>query len=61
MGTPWGGVETQTLDLLWLNDENLLDSDNLPDPDTIAAEITEDLGSALQQREEIPGDLELPA
>jgi len=47
-----------SLDLLWLKDESLLDSDNLPDPDTIAAEITEDLRSALEQMEQILGDLE---
>ena len=46
------------LDLFWLKDESLLDSDNLPDPDTIAAEITEDLRSALEQMEQILGDLE---
>jgi type I restriction enzyme M protein len=47
-----------SLDLFWLKDESLLDSDNLPDPDTIAGEITEDLRSALEQMEQILGDLE---
>ena len=50
-----------SLDLFWLKDDSLLDSDNLPDPDVIAAEITEDLRSALAQMEEILGDLELGA
>lgn len=47
-----------SLDLFWLKDESLLDSDNLPDPDEIAAEISDDLRSALEQMEEILGDLQ---
>ena len=47
-----------SLDLFWLKDESLLDSDNLPEPDVIAAEIAEDLRSVLEQMEEILGDLE---
>ena len=47
-----------SLDLFWLKDESLLDSVNLPEPDVIAAEIAEDLRSALEQMEEILGDLE---
>jgi len=46
-----------SLDLFWLRDESLLDADNLPDPDEIAAEIAEDLRSALEQIEEILGDV----
>ncbi len=46
------------LDLFWLKDESLLDSDNLPDPDVIAAEIADDLRSALEQMEAILMDLE---
>jgi type I restriction enzyme M protein len=53
--------DKSSLDLFWLKDDSLLDSDNLPDPDVIAAEITEDLRSALEQMEEILGDLELGA
>ena len=34
---------------LWLKDESLEDSANLPDPDIIAAEIVEDLQAALAQ------------
>src|SRR5438309_12075002 len=34
---------------LWLKDESLDDSANLPDPDIIAAEIVEDLQAALAQ------------
>ena len=46
-----------SLDLFWLKDESLLDADTLPEPDEIAAEIAEDLRSALTQIEEILGDL----
>ena len=42
---------------LWLKDESLEDSANLPDPDIIAAEIVEDLEAALQQFAAIAGDL----
>lgn len=48
-----------SLDLFWLKDQSLLDSDNLPEPDVIAAEIAKDLRSVLEQMEEILGDLEL--
>ena len=48
-----------SLDLFWLKDESLLDSDALPHPDVIASEIADDLRSALEQMEEILGDLEL--
>lgn len=42
---------------LWLKDESLEDSANLPDPDVIAAEIVEDLQAALAQFAEIAADL----
>jgi type I restriction enzyme M protein len=32
-----------SLDLIWLRDESLEDSDNLPPPDVLAQEIVEDL------------------
>ena len=41
------------LDIFWLRDESLEDSANLPDPDVLAAEIVEDLRSALSQFESI--------
>ncbi|MDX2170450.1 MAG: class I SAM-dependent DNA methyltransferase [Deltaproteobacteria bacterium] len=47
-----------SLDLFWLKDESLLDAENLPEPDDLAREIAEDLRSALEQIEEILGDLE---
>ena len=37
------------LDIFWLRDESLEDSDNLPDPDVIALEIAENLEDALSQ------------
>ncbi len=37
------------LDIFWLRDESLEDSDNLPDPDVIAQEIAENLEDALEQ------------
>ena len=37
------------LDLFWLRDESLEDVDNLPPPDILAAEIAEDLQSALTE------------
>jgi type I restriction enzyme M protein len=42
---------------LWLKDESLEDSANLPPPDTIAAEIIEDLQAVLAQFAEIASDL----
>ena len=46
-----------SLDIFWLKDESLEDSDNLPEPDIIAREIVEDLEAALQQFSEIAEDL----
>jgi type I restriction enzyme M protein len=42
---------------LWLRDESLEESDNLPDPDLLAQEIVEDLEAALEQFREIATDL----
>lgn len=50
-----------SLDLFWLKDESLLDAENLPDPDVIAAEIADDLRNALEQIEEILVDLRPPS
>ena len=36
-----------SLDISWLRDESLEDSENLPPPEVIAAEIVEDLEAAL--------------
>ena len=35
------------LDIFWLRDESLEDSDNLPGPDVLAREIVEELKTAL--------------
>ena len=47
-----------SLDIFWLRDESLEDASDLPDPDVLAAEIAEDLESALEQIQGIMGDLE---
>ena len=47
-----------SLDIFWLKDDSLEDSENLPDPGIIAAEIVEDLEAALEQFREIAEDLE---
>jgi len=45
------------LDIFWLKDETLEDTENLPDPDVLAAEIIENLGAALEQFESISDEL----
>jgi len=47
-----------SLDIFWLRDESLEDSANLPDPHILAGEIAEDLESALEQIQDVLGDLE---
>ncbi len=42
-----------SLDIFWLKDESLEDTENLPDPDVLAEEIVESLQSALAQFENI--------
>jgi type I restriction enzyme M protein len=46
-----------SLDIFWLRDETLTDSDNLPPPEVIAQEIVDDLEAALEQFSLIAGDL----
>ena len=46
-----------SLDIFWLRDESLSESDNLPPPDVIAREIVDDLEAALEQFREITNDL----
>ncbi|MHB1403825.1 MAG: type I restriction-modification system subunit M [Thiobacillus sp.] len=46
-----------SLDIFWLRDESLEDSDNLPEPGVIAQEIVADLEAALVQFKEIAMDL----
>ena len=45
------------LDLLWLKDSALEDSDNLPEPEVLATEIVEDLHAALESFQTIPASL----
>ena len=47
-----------SLDIFWLKDESLEDSSKLPDPHVLAAEIAEDLRSALEQIEGVLSDLQ---
>ena len=47
-----------SLDLFWLRDESLEDSANLPEPHVLAEEIADDLRAALEQIEEVLGDLQ---
>ncbi len=49
--------EKASLDIFWLRDESLEDTDNLPPPGVIAAEIVEDLEAALAQFAEIAASL----
>jgi type I restriction enzyme M protein len=46
-----------SLDLFWLRDESLEDSANLPEPGILAQEIADDLRAALEQIEDMIGDL----
>jgi type I restriction enzyme M protein len=47
-----------SLDIFWLKDESLEDSENLPAPEVIAQEMIEDLEAALEQLKLIAEDLE---
>jgi len=46
-----------SLDIFWLRDESLSDSDNLPPPNILAQEIVDDLEAALAQFREILSDI----
>ena len=37
-----------SLDIFWIKDESLEDTENLPEPDVIAQEIMENLEAALE-------------
>jgi len=47
------------MDIFWLKDNSLEDSDNLPEPDVIGLEIIEDLEAALEQYKLIIEDVGL--
>jgi type I restriction enzyme M protein len=53
------GRDKASLDIFWLKDESLSESDNLPAPHVIAMEIVEDLEAALEQFREVAVDLTL--
>ena len=46
-----------SLDIFWLKDKSLADLDNLPAPDELAADIIENLQSALESLQELMGQL----
>ncbi|HEC99483.1 MAG TPA: SAM-dependent DNA methyltransferase [Proteobacteria bacterium] len=46
-----------SLDIFWIKDESLEESENLPDPDVLAQSIVEDLEAALEQFREIANDV----
>ena len=45
------------LDLFWIQDKDLEDSEDLPEPDVLAREIVDDLQTALEQFSAIESDL----
>ena len=45
------------LDIFWLKDKSLEDSEDLPDPDLLAQEIADDLQTALDQFQAFGGEL----
>ena len=46
------------LDIFWLKDDSLEDTDSLPSPDVVAAEIVENLQAALEQFTAVAAELE---
>lgn len=46
-----------SLDLFWIKDRSLTDTDSLPPPDVLAAEIADDLEAALEQFTKIAAKL----
>jgi type I restriction enzyme M protein len=46
-----------SLDIFWLKDESLEDTENLPPPEILAKDIAENLEAALEQFNSIYGDL----
>ena len=51
------GRDKANLDIFWIRDESLEETANLPEPEVLAAEIVEDLESALEQFRLIAEDL----
>lgn len=46
-----------SLDIFWLKDDSLEDTDSLPNPDALAADIIENLEAALEEFSSIYGDV----
>ena len=46
------------LDIFWLKDDSLEDTENLPEPDVLASDIVENLGAALEQFRGIQEELD---
>ncbi|MBI2189003.1 MAG: hypothetical protein HYU37_18035 [Acidobacteria bacterium] len=49
-----------SLDLFWIKDKSLTDTDSLPPPDVLATEIADDLEAALEQFTKIAARLRNP-
>jgi len=49
-----------SLDIFWIKDKSLADLDNLPEPDVLAADIIDNLQSALEGFQELMQQLEKP-
>ena len=47
-----------SLDIFWIKDKSLADLDNLPSPDVLAADIIENLQSALESFKELQAQLD---
>ena len=47
------------LNLFWLKDDSLKDTNSLPEPEVLAPEITENLQAALESFSEVAGELRL--
>jgi hypothetical protein len=50
-----------SLDVFWIKDKSLTDTDSLPAPEILAAEIADDLEAALEQFTKIAARLRRPA
>ena len=46
-----------SLDIFWIKDKSLADLDNLPDPETLADDIIENLQGALERFQELKKQL----
>lgn len=46
-----------SLDIFWIKDKSLADLDNLPEPDVLAADIIENLQSALESFQELQAQI----